>query len=377
MIPQHIIELESFPLTEHGKIDRKQLPEPTKQAQTLFCAAGTETEKALVVIWSKTLDASQIGIHDNFFDLGGHSLIAVKLIAQIEAEFDCKLPIVQLMQTPTIADIALYIDKIENNDNEDSLLVSLQAEGDDTPVFCIHGVGGNIHTFAALAKQLGNNRPFYAIQSSGLLEHAEIHHSVATMVEAYIKEIEHKHPSGPLILAGHSMGGVIAFEIASYFKKQGRDVEQLILLDSPSPRVIKEELRNQGFNWLDENTREQLQAYMELSFDDAFDALSFDEKLDYMLVQIKQQIEQEDNLIHRTIAVHIANFMAINRFDTASLYDGDILLLKAQSNEGHSRYWEEFTSAQLIAKNVNGDHHTMLDSPNVEQIAEQICDQHA
>jgi len=254
-------------------------------------------------------------------------------------------------------------------------LVTLQSEGELTPVFCIHGVGGNIHTFSTLAQRLGNNRPFYAIQSSGLIEKAEIQNSIADMMASYIDQIEAIYPEGPLILSGHSMGGIIAFEIASHFQQQGRDVEQLVLMDSPSPKIIKEELSNKGFEWLDETTRSQLQSYMELSFDEAFEQLSFNEKLDYMLAQIKQQIEEEDNLITRTIAVHIANFMAINRFETESLYHGDMLLLKAQSNEGHSQYWEEFTSGELLSVYVLGDHHTMLDEPHVDQLAEVISAQ--
>ncbi|MCW8930409.1 MAG: amino acid adenylation domain-containing protein, partial [Gammaproteobacteria bacterium] len=374
MIPQHLIILDRFPLTGHGKIDRQSLPEPEAQSAAIYQKAETETQKILVEIWSMVLDISKIGINDSFFDLGGHSLIAVKLIAQIEEQFNCKLPIVQLMQTPTIADIADYLDQDGAEDRVNSQLVLLQDGGDNTPVFCIHGVGGNIHTFTSFAKHIGTDRAFYAIQSSGLIENSKIQNSISEMVNSYVQEIETISPDGPLILSGHSMGGVIAFEIASYFRQKGRVVEQLILLDSPSPKVIKEELRDQGFEWLDENTREQLQAYMELSFDHEFEQLSFDEKLDHMLAQIKEQISEDDNIVNRTIAVHIANFMAINRFDTDSLYDGDILLLKAQSNEGHSQYWNEFTSAQLTTIDVQGDHHTMLDSPNVEQLTNVICE---
>jgi len=109
MTPAHFVFLNSIPLTTNGKVDRKALPAPTYggvSAEKGFAAPHTETEKAIADIWSKLMKLERIGIHDDFFDFGGHSLMAMKMVSQIEERFGVSLPLAEFLEEPTIAGLA-------------------------------------------------------------------------------------------------------------------------------------------------------------------------------------------------------------------------------------------------------------------------------
>ncbi|MCP4259970.1 MAG: non-ribosomal peptide synthetase, partial [Planctomycetes bacterium] len=115
MVPQHFVELEELPLTPAGKVDRKNLPAPDSEGSlsaTEYVAPCNETEEALANIWQDVIGVSRIGIHDNFFDIGGHSLLALQLISQVNQAFQLQLPLRQLFDTPTIAEFALSVEDI-------------------------------------------------------------------------------------------------------------------------------------------------------------------------------------------------------------------------------------------------------------------------
>lgn len=214
-----------------------------------FEAPRNSTEKLLAEMWAKLLGVDGVGIHDSFFDLGGHSLVAVRLFNEIADQFGIDLPMSVLMQSPTIAGLGELIGSTDNEseENETSDTESLALEyqyivpmhtgpvGGATPLFVVAGMFGNVLNLSHLAHLLGEERPFYAIQARGLYGDALPHEDLSEMAADYIAELRKVQPHGPYLLGGFSGGGITAYEMARQLLDAGEQVDQLILLDTPLP----------------------------------------------------------------------------------------------------------------------------------------------
>jgi len=234
MIPSHVEFLSALPLTPNGKVDRRALPKPTLTG----AAASGEVmpprnllELELIRLWRRLFQREDIGRQDNFFDLGGHSLLAARLATEIDKLLGCKLPIAALFQSPTVESLTRRLTR-ENWAPPWSSLVPLQPLGAKPPLFFVHGVGGDVYGFLELAKLLPSDQPSYGIQAVGLDGKSARHVTVEDMAAHYVKEILSFQRDGPFYLAGYSMGGLIAFEIARQLHRLGQRVALLALLDS-------------------------------------------------------------------------------------------------------------------------------------------------
>ena len=207
-----------------------------KEAQA-YLAPRDEIEFGLTRIWESLLGVEGIGIRDNFFDLGGHSLLGVRLASRIRKQFGLDVPLSFLLQSPTIERFAGLLRQDESRLKR-SALVPIRTEGTRTPFFCVHPVGGNVLCYAALARQLGPEQPFYAFQSpvfAGELEQ----HTIEVLASHYLEQLRTVQPQGPYRLGGWSMGGVIAFEMARQLGEEGERVQLLALIDSYVPKVSR------------------------------------------------------------------------------------------------------------------------------------------
>ncbi|MBW4635809.1 MAG: amino acid adenylation domain-containing protein [Iphinoe sp. HA4291-MV1] len=236
MMPSAFVIVDALPLTPNGKVDRRALPAPDKSSflDKSFVPPRTQSEKQLAQIWSEILNVQSVGIRDNFFELGGHSLMAVRLMVKIEQEFGKTLPIATLFQFPTIEDLANHL-KTNKNTPSSSNLVPIQPKGDKTPLFCVHPVGGDVLCYADLAHHLGDTQPFWALRSQGIRGECEPLTRIEDMAATYIKALQTIQPQGPYQLAGWSMGGAIAFEMAVQLVASGQKVSLLALIDSYAP----------------------------------------------------------------------------------------------------------------------------------------------
>ncbi len=242
MIPTTFVFLDSLPLTPSGKIDRHALPPPEEIVtlpQTNYQASRTERERQLVKIWEDVLQKTPIGIRDDFFDLGGYSLLAVSLLQQIEKVTGQTLPLSILFQASTIEKLAETIDKNIDQTPLQSL-VPIQPDGQQSPLFIVHAIGGNVLTFATLPKLLGDEQPIYGLQSIGLDGREKPLRRIEEMATRYIKEIRILQPHGPYFLAGGCMGGIVAFEMAQQLTAKGQTVAFLGLVESWLPDLIED-----------------------------------------------------------------------------------------------------------------------------------------
>jgi thioesterase domain-containing protein/acyl carrier protein len=232
MVPSAIIPLDAFPLTPNGKTDRRALPGPGQtQISSEKIAPRSATERRLVEIWSSVLKLEQpISVNDNFFEIGGHSLLAVRLFSQIRKDFGENIPLATLFHAPTIAQFATVLDE-RNAKPAFSPLVAIQPKGTKPPFFAVHGVGGNVLSYFALAKYLGDDQPFYGLQARGLDGESAPHTRVQDMAAEYLLEIRRLQPTGPYYIGGFSFGCSVALEIAQILRREGEDVAMLGLID--------------------------------------------------------------------------------------------------------------------------------------------------
>lgn len=236
MLPSRFQSVASLPKNSSGKVDRRAL-RPSNDAPpcivTCRIAPRNATETRLAEIWSKLLKVEAIGVTDNFFELGGQSLKAVALFAQIEKEFGQKLPLATLFNAPTLEALASVLGgESPIIERAWSSLVPIQTKGSKPTLFLVHGAGGNVLLYQALARHLSPDYPLYGLQSQGLDAKTPPLQSLEAMAELYLKEIKAVQPNGPYFLGGYCMGGTIAYEMAQRLQAQGDEVALVAMLDT-------------------------------------------------------------------------------------------------------------------------------------------------
>ncbi|NES83520.1 MAG: alpha/beta fold hydrolase [Moorea sp. SIO2B7] len=207
--------------------------QPQPQSSNTFVPPRDDLERQLTKIWQNVLGIKSISVTDNFYDLGGDSLLAVRLFAEIEKVFQKKLPLASLLMAPTVAQLVNQL-RQDQGAAPWSSVVPIQPNGSKPPLFCIHGAGGNILSFRDLARCLGSEQPFYGLQSLGLDGKQTPLTTVEDMARCYLQEIRSIQPKGPYFLSGYCFGGKIALEIAQLLRLDGETVALLALLE-PSP----------------------------------------------------------------------------------------------------------------------------------------------
>ncbi len=214
-----------------------------------------DIEKRLVGFWQELLGVGRVGVEDSFFDLGGHSLIAVRLFAMVKKAFRVEFPISILFEAPTISACAKLIaeqvgepDEAPQGTEEAArprsapqrrfthLVPMHRGEGGSkTPFFLVAGMFGNVLNLRHLAQLLGGDRPFYGLQARGLMGEDRPHDDFTEAARDYIAEMRQVQPQGPWLLGGFSGGGLIAWEIARQLEVAGEEVPLVVLLDTPIP----------------------------------------------------------------------------------------------------------------------------------------------
>jgi len=235
MIPFFFVFLKTMPLTANNKVDLWALPAPAPSLSDGVAHIGPRdrVEVQLMALWQQVLEVPKIGIHDNFFDLGGHSLKAAQLFFLLEQVYGRRLPLATLFQAPTIAELASVLSREQWTPPWQSL-IAIQPSGTAIPIFMVPGVGGNVLVFAQLAKLLGVDQPFYGLQARGLDGKETPFTSVPEMARHYIAEIRAVRPHGPYVVLGICTGGLIAYEMAQQLLEQG-ETATLVMMDTWHP----------------------------------------------------------------------------------------------------------------------------------------------
>ncbi|KKB80638.1 polyketide synthase [Devosia limi DSM 17137] len=228
-----------------GKND--QLFERPADLESDYVAPRDAVETRLAEFWRELLGIGQVGIEDNFFDIGGHSLVAVRLFRSIRQAYGVDLPISTLFEAPTIAQLARKLPTAEGGDETGPadampadqpihrVAMHIAPNANATPLFICAGMFGNILNLRQLARQLGQDRSVYGLQARGLYGEVAPHETFEEMAASCLAEVRAVQPAGPYMLAGFSGGGLVAYEMAQQLRREGETVSHLIMLDTPLP----------------------------------------------------------------------------------------------------------------------------------------------
>ena len=227
--------LDSLPLTASGKLDRKELPMPECASRQAYVEPVSATERKLAALWQQVLKAGRVGLHDNFFEMGGDSLNAAEMAALFPEWFGMELPLGSVFEAPTIAALAALIESLSSESHDPlSVVLPLRELGETAqrPLFCIHPIIGVSMGFSSLLRFLDPAIPVYGLQSRGLQSGAGLPDSIEELSADYLARIRHIQPDGPYRLIGRSLGGVIGHSIASQMRSRGLQVELLAMIDT-------------------------------------------------------------------------------------------------------------------------------------------------
>ncbi len=387
MIPATFTRLNNLPLTPNGKVDRNRLPAPNEtlvESGSEFIEPKDELELRLMWIWRKVLGHQTVGIRDNFFDLGGHSLIAVRLFTEIAKTFGKRLPLAILFQAPTIEQLAAIL-RQQGWQPSWASLVPLRSSGTRPPFFCVHAVGGNVLEYHELARFLDHDQPFYGLQSRGLDGQCAPLTSIEEMASDYLKEVRDLQPEGPYYLGGRSFGGSVAFEMARQLREQGQEVALLAMLDTypfgwqklfPRATVLSSEAR---FTLL--RIRQHLRNIQQLNLSGI---------IAYILGKAKYKKRKYENRVWRlkkkfskkterqmtdTIRdLEGSNYLALKKY-VPQIYSGKVTFFCASEEVSATENrlgWEALAAGGVEVIEVPGDHQTMIKEPAVMDLANRL-----
>jgi|GEM_PF-273313 len=383
MLPSDFVALKSFPLTPNHKIDKKALPKP----QLKKVESGKDntpldkSEKIVSDIWSAVLGLDNINKSDDFFELGGHSLLAVKVMAAIEKETGKRLPLASLFENATIEKLA---GKLQADDDEKwDALVPIKTTGTKDPVFLVHGGGLNVLLFKTISKYLGEDQPVYGLQAIGLNRKAQLLFSIEEIAAVYVAEVLEVNPEGPFSLAGYSLGGFIAFEMARQLRAMGKEIKFLGILDTYAGNKDIEENDTQSklakkvkrqFNKIPFFTRSFIDSpaeafnYQLHSLKYKFDNLFSNENEEYVVhfTPYEKEIYSSYDIAHRKYILQPSD-LKISLFSVKKR----LYYLDDQVYLG----WNKFAKRGVEIFDVPGDHKTFLYPPNDEAFAQIL--QHA
>jgi acyl-coenzyme A synthetase/AMP-(fatty) acid ligase/thioesterase domain-containing protein/acyl carrier protein len=234
LLPDRVEVLGSMPQLASGKIDRQALPAPSPRRNPARAGLvpSLPLERELAAIWAEVLGLERVDADDDFFALGGDSLRAARVFAELESRLGFDRPISLLLEAPTVAELAAAIER----DASWAGLVPIQPRGSRPPLFVIHDQFGNLFQMREMAEWLGEEQPVYGVRSPALGGELGAGTSIGDVAAAYLRDITSMRPDGPYLIYGHEVGGLIAFEMALQLQSEGELDGQLVVGFMPAPR---------------------------------------------------------------------------------------------------------------------------------------------
>ncbi|QWF71690.1 amino acid adenylation domain-containing protein [Methylomonas paludis] len=360
MLPASYVFIDSIPLNRNGKLDRKALPKPSTDSDARdYAPPRNEIETTLVSIWKHVLGVDKIGIRDNFFDMGGYSLLAVSLLQEIKQDFGLELELGRIYHSPTIAELA--VDMFSQPHSPWYSLAPIQTQGKLPPLFSIHTI-----SLLDLPQRLGKDQPLYFLRY-GMVANAGTESiylpSVEELAAHYIAEMQQVQPQGPYHLMGFSFGGLIAYEMACQLVANGQQVDFLCLLDT---YLTTEKARLPWTSFV--------RNLLKLS------GKEFYSKLQSVLARFKSKkpttaIPVFDPYVYAPEPDRYAS----SRYKPG-IYPGHVTLIQAEDSKQTLLYsfkdpevaWRKFLGERLEVQNIPGEHYTIFSEQYIGTLADTL-----
>ena len=368
MVPAHIVVLDELPLTSSGKIDRKALPAPDSGDTGRYQPPASPVEEILAEIYARVLGIDRVGIDDSFFELGGDSLSAMRVIAAINTSFDTQLPVRTMFEAPTISGLSQQLRR--NVSPVEIAPVETLKHGTGVPLFCFHPAGGLAWPYQPLGNYL--DCPIIGIQQV----HGEAGEpeSIRRMATSYADRLQAIHPIGPYNLLGWSLGGVIAHEVAIELCRRGSVVRHLIVLDVAP--------------WGDINlTRDQVSG-------DVVESYALELMVGYLRINIPEQLQPltyrgVEELFHQQFGLPIAQLRVFLDFFVRNMkasfwyqsehvpgvFDGDMVIFSTTQNEYDwdlPLSWQPYVTGVITEHPVDCAHLEMLSPESIMMYGKQL-----
>jgi amino acid adenylation domain-containing protein len=386
MVPASFVQLDTLPLTRHGKVDRRQLAAP---GIADYCENSTRTparsplEFRLIRLWEEVLGTSPIGIRDDFFDVGGHSLLVPRLLSALEKTESARLPLSFLFRRGTVEAMAAEI-TAGKGPEPFSPLVRIKPSGSLPPFFCVHPGAGSVLSYYAVARHFPAARPFFGLQAPGVDGDQPPLSSIKELAAVQVKAIRGAFPAGPYHLGGHSFGASVAYEMACQLEQENsRSVGALLLLDPPAPGSPEGG---------DSHRPEEIVAFLAREIGAHFNVdlgisgpalagLSDPAQLDLVISRAVDAgiapAGAGTRMIAGLAAVYRANIAALANFAPASR-DGGLTLLRANhscSADDDSLGWRALCRGVVRVRSASGTHTTMVAEPHAASLAAAIAEE--
>lgn len=399
MVPTCFVLTEALPLNENGKIDLARLPEPEFSVgqQSLEVSPSDETEQRLLELWKEVLDIQNIGINDDFFELGGDSFNATILISMIEQEFNVELSVMDAFKTPTIKQLATLVNgtrPISSSRTTDGLVLLRRGTSKHKHFFLIHDVLGGVESYLDLSQYLTSGLNVWGISAENSENSIYQNLTLEEISSQYIGKIKQIQQEGPYLLGGWSFGGMIAFEAAMQLEQSGDDVGLLTMIESNTPaQHIWKGLYNSCLDSLNQLvTQERLEKRSDAESDISFRVShSWQEVVDFISNNV-QYVEVIKQHIPSEILSTIPRLHEIGRYELISYLKrimsylsalscytpkgtvaSPVLYFKARNSQMvFADNWQAFSSSTINWHDLDGDHYSILKNPSVVDISANL-----
>ncbi len=362
MIPAYIVILNKLPLTANGKVNRRALPEPdgSMNLGVEYVAPTNEVEEKLVVIWSVLLGIDKIGMHDNFFALGGHSLKATGFVMRVSKEFGMELPLRQFFQSPTIREIAQYMANVKKDDyikKSDNIVLLKKGTEKEKHFFFIHDGSGDVSGYLEFCQKLNLTYNCWGIKA----DFSDEDLIIEMIAHKYVTQMKMIQPTGPYYLAGWSLGGVIGFEMIKQLEAAGDTIDFFGIIDSVVPTDAVSEVEVVEF--------ESALKYLKQN------SLDLDTIKRAIPPHIARLIPRYEQMSRRELIDQLDLICSLDKglggYKMAGPVNTVIHYFKAkESKETRAEQWSKYSVNPINSFEVEGDHFSIFKSPQVVRFAE-------
>jgi thioesterase domain-containing protein len=342
MMPAVITVLPSLPVTAHGKIDRRALPAPVPERKGAEALPRTAHEQALCELFADVLGVESVGLDDDFFERGGHSLSAMRLIAVANARLHVEASVRSVFDAPTVRGLARAISGDARRVDATRTLVTIRGDGTLPPVFCVPPAAAFGRVYVPLARAFDTNRAVYALQAGDDLDrHAP---SLRAIVDESVRAIRDLNADAPCVLLGWSIGGLVAHAVACRLQREGVPVVALAALDVHPPFGAHD----------DERTADRIETQLAA------------------IVQRRRPAGAIASTEVERIRRELERARHLRRQVTPDAFDGDLLLFRATDSEPYQSAWSSYVSGRVLTFDCECDHLDMMDPGPVDRIAGRL-----